>query len=69
MRDLTVKEFETVREAHQEESWWYLFLNYGCPIDNPFYEIQYNKMRDALEAYIAYMSEQQEKLGLDELSL
>ena len=69
MKNLTLKEYKRVCEVHQEESWWYLFLDFGSPIDNPDYEKKFKAIQKALEAYVAYMEEQGNKLGLDELSL
>lgn len=66
---LTKEEFEEIRDAHQNETWWYLFLNYGCPIENSEYEEKFNNVSKAVEEYTVYMSKQAEVLGVPELDL
>ena len=55
---LSDKEFEEVKSAHENEPWWYLFLNYGCPISsNKKYEEKFSAIAKALEEYIVFVNE------------
>lgn len=62
MNILSKKEFVEVCEAHQEETWWYLFLNYGAPIDNPEFVKRFEAVRNALSEYAEFMNKEQKFL-------
>lgn len=65
--NLTLEEFDHIQVAHtNEQPLWYLFLNYGCPIENAEYAAKFNAVRVALENYANYLNEQQKLLGVEE---
>ena len=55
---LSKEEFEDVQSLHINESWWYLFLNYGCPLPlNKEYEEKFNAISKALVEYIDFVNQ------------
>jgi hypothetical protein len=62
---MTLDEFQEICEAHKEETMWYLFLNYGAPVDDPEYVEKYNAVRKSLEEYIAFMHAQEKLVKPD----
>lgn len=63
--NLTIEQYNDICDTHQEESWWYLFLNYGDPLfgEVPEYAKLFEGLEKALTAYIEYMTTQRKLLG------
>jgi hypothetical protein len=63
---LTEKEYEGICDTHENESLWYFFLNYGCPVrNNSEYKEKYDAVAKALNEYISFLGEQKELLNSD----
>lgn len=65
---MNIQDLKTACEDHKEESMWYYFLNYGCPVDDEEYEAKYNAVRDALDIYCTFMNAQMEMHDPDDFT-
>lgn len=63
---LTKEQFITICDTHANESMWYLFLNYGCPVRPasaaPEYVEKYQAVSKALEEYVIFIRDQEKIL-------
>ena len=66
MSILNKKQFKHICDVHSNESMWYLFLNYGCPVhDVPEYLEKFQAVSEALEKYVIFIRAQEALLYPD----